>query len=257
MSARDRDPSPRTAAAPSSPPAGAGATATRSSSVSASLPSPAVNPAEADPRPALDDVGNGDDHDVHDDQSPPKQFEPLFTLLTNTTTNSTVHPHVHYLFSDDDAASVLAAQDPSSSSPSARSLIVDLAPSAAGGWAVSWASSLTPDFAVTGTEVEVSGGDGGALMLRVDGVEREPVEPNIAAGAASLRSSGSGSGVQATREDVDALLEEFRRRMGVLNKVVGQGEKRCAAVGKDRAEHDVERDDNADESGREDGEEVN
>lgn len=222
--------------------------------MSASLPSPAANPAEAEPRPALDDVGNGDDHD-DDDQPPPKQFEPLFTLLTNTTTNSTVHPRVHYLFSDDDAASVLAAQDPSSS-PSARSLIVDLAPSAAGGWAVSWASSLTPDFAVTGTQVEVSGGDGGALMLRVDGVEREPVEPNTAAaaGAAGLRGSGSGSGVQATREDVDALLEDFRRRMGVLNKVVGQGEKRRAAVGKERAGHDEERDENEDESGREGGE---
>ncbi|KAJ6785755.1 hypothetical protein PWT90_04845 [Aphanocladium album] len=35
---------------------------------------------------------------------PPPPFEPLFALLTNTTTGATVHPRIHYIFSDDDTS---------------------------------------------------------------------------------------------------------------------------------------------------------
>ncbi|KAM5355544.1 hypothetical protein ACJ41O_002190 [Fusarium nematophilum] len=183
------------------------------------------------------------------DAAPPEPpmppFEPLFTLLTNSTTNTTVHPRIHYLFSDDDP-SVLAnpVGDPD---PSHRALVVDLAPAPDGDpgrWAVSWAASLTPDFAVTQSSVAVqqnegdddggrSSSGGGALMLHVEGVEREPVEMR----PDSLPSSGSGA---IGGEDVDVLAEDFRRRMGVLRKVVGEGEKRRAVVGLQQEEESEE-----------------
>ncbi|KAL7927190.1 hypothetical protein ACQKWADRAFT_279780 [Trichoderma austrokoningii] len=182
-------------------------------------------------------------HDDDDDSIIPP-FEPVFTLLTNTTTNTTVHPRVHYLFSDDDASAVLTAPQ---TDPRHRALIVDLAPPAnpSGKWSVSWASSLTPDFAVTASQLSLQqhgsssssgnneGEDGAStsVMLRVEGVEREgvPAIDSTKRSSASLRGSsssgGSGAGIVG-REDVDQLTEEFRRRMGVLKKVVDEGERR-------------------------------
>ncbi|KAL6801126.1 hypothetical protein GGI42DRAFT_325720 [Trichoderma sp. SZMC 28013] len=167
-------------------------------------------------------------HDAHDDADLPP-FEPIFTLLTNNTTNTTVHPRVHYLFSDDDASAVLTAPQ---TDPLHRALVVDLAPPAApnGKWTVSWASSLTPNFAVTASQLSLQqhgGNDAEAgstsAVLRVEGVEREAVasRPN------SLPSSGSGV---VGRENVEQLTDEFRRRMGVLKKVVDEGERRREAL---------------------------
>ncbi|KAM0489341.1 hypothetical protein ACHAP7_000400 [Fusarium lateritium] len=169
------------------------------------------------------------------DETPMPPFEPLFTLLTNSTTNTTVHPRVHYLFSDDDP-SILAT---STEDPSHRALIVDLAPAPEGDpsrWAVSWAASLTPDFAVTDSSVAVQQSEGdesggaGALMLRVEGVEPEYVEMR----SDSLPNSGSGA---IGGEDVDVLAEDFRRRMEVLKKVVDEGEKRRLVIGQDKETH--------------------
>ncbi|KAK7429192.1 hypothetical protein QQZ08_004202 [Neonectria magnoliae] len=179
-----------------------------------------------------------------DTAPPPAPFEPLFTLLTNATTNSTIHPHIHYIFSDDDP-SVLASA--ATADPSHRALVVDLAPAPAGDpgrWAVSWASSLSPDFAVTGSSVALQQHDadeadeddrrgGGALMLRVEGVEHEAVDGR----PDSLPSSGSGA---LGREDVEGLAEDFRRRMGVLKKVVDEGEKRRAAVEQQQVQEEGE-----------------
>ncbi|KAL7906199.1 hypothetical protein GGI35DRAFT_118454 [Trichoderma velutinum] len=171
-------------------------------------------------------------HDAARDADLPP-FEPIFTLLTNNTTNTTVHPRVHYLFSDDDASAVLTAPQ---TDPSHRALVVDLAPPAApnGKWTVSWASSLTPNFAITASQLSLqqhgSGSEGNdaeagskSVVLRVEGVEREAVasRPN------SLPSSGSGV---VGRENVEQLTEEFKRRMGVLKKVVDEGERRREAL---------------------------
>ncbi|KAL7961134.1 hypothetical protein V8C34DRAFT_36462 [Trichoderma compactum] len=173
----------------------------------------------------------------HDADLPP--LEPIFTLLTNNTTNTTVHPRVHYLFSDDDASAVLTAPQ---TDPLHRALVVDLAPPAApnGKWTVSWASSLSPNFAVTASQLSLQqhgGNDAEAgstsVVLRVEGVEREAVasRPN------SLPSSGSGV---VGRENVEQLTDEFKRRMGVLKKVVDEGERRREALsrlGEGRVQH--------------------
>ncbi|KAF5004659.1 hypothetical protein FDECE_8863, partial [Fusarium decemcellulare] len=169
-------------------------------------------------------------------------------LLTTSTTNTTVHPRIHYLFSDDDPS--LLANPADAADPSHRALVVDLAPAAegdSGRWAVSWAASLTPDFAVTKSNVAVQqnegdddGRNGGALMLRVEGVEREPVEMR----PDSLPSSGSGA---IGGEEVDILADDFRRRMGVLKKVVDEGEKRREVVGQQQKQEQQQGEENVDE----------
>ncbi|KAL7896976.1 hypothetical protein HDV63DRAFT_82894 [Trichoderma sp. SZMC 28014] len=196
-----------------------------------------ANPSHSD---IINDSNDAPAPSSSSDHIPP--FEPIFTLLTNTTTNTTVHPRVHYLFSDDDASAVLTAPQ---TDPSHRALIVDLAPPAnpTGKWTVSWASSLTPDFAVTASQLSLqqhSGNNDGedgennegassSVMLRVEGVEREAVPADTKPTSANLRGSSSSGGSTAGiigREDVDQLTEEFRRRMGVLRKVVDEGERR-------------------------------
>ncbi|KZZ93822.1 hypothetical protein AAL_05538 [Moelleriella libera RCEF 2490] len=156
-------------------------------------------------------------------------LEPLFTLLTNTTTGSTMHPRVQYLFSDDDASMLCTTGQDAEQ----RAVVVDLHPSPDNTrWCVSWASSLSPDFALTGSNITTrqqhaddDDDDDRHATLRLEGVERESL-PDIdaASGGGSLRSSASGA--SAEREDVDALADDFRRRMGVLRKVVAEGEKR-------------------------------
>ncbi|KJZ77499.1 hypothetical protein HIM_03223 [Hirsutella minnesotensis 3608] len=203
------------------------------------------------PADAADDNGNDPECEAIDDadaQPQPPPFEPLFTLLTNSTTGGTVHPRLQYIFSDDDPS--ILANPPAPTGPDGRphrTLLIDLAPSADNSrWAVAWASSLSPDFAVTGARLaehqqaeggETSssttatgsgggGGGGGSVVLRVEGVEREPVDPRP---ESPLPASASGSGIVG-REDVETLAEDFRRRMGVLRKVVGEAGRRQDAI---------------------------
>lgn len=217
-----------------SPPAPGGHGAAPPAAPSATQSSPPTQSVHDEVLPAAAD---NDDSD----SSPP--FEPLFTLLTNATTNNTIHPRVRYIFSDDDASVLL---DPSSAAAPDdrphRPVLVDLAPSAdRSTWTVAWAASLGPDFALTASRLQPatrrqqrqhrdddaddadSSAPGG--VLRLEGVEREPVD----ARPESLPASASGSGVVG-REDVDALANEFRRRMGVLRSVISEAEARRKGV---------------------------
>ncbi|KAG5974857.1 hypothetical protein E4U56_004130 [Claviceps arundinis] len=191
---------------------------------------------------------------------PPPPLEPFFTLLTNTTTGTTIHPRVQYLFSDDDLSALVTNQPPSSSlsassslPPSTRPLIVDLVPTPDNtSWTVSWASSLTPEFALTSSCITIqpdsnnsyndednkethtaaaAAAEDKSTMLRLEGVERDPP-------CASRPGSppGSGSGATLGKEDVEALAEEFRRRFAVLRKVVGESEKRRVIFEKAQAQ---------------------
>lgn len=176
-----------------------------------------------------------DDGPADESDPPLPPFEPLFTLLTNATTNGTIHPRVQYIFSDDDASALSALQPPPATGPDAsphRPVLVDLAPSPDGSsWVVSWASSLSPDFALTASRLEPatqqqhdadassSAAPGG--VLRLEGVVREPVDARPESPPGSASESGA-----VDREDVDALADEFRRRMGVLRRVVCEAERR-------------------------------
>ena len=115
-------------------------------------------------------------HHTEPEPRPPPPFAPIFTLVNNTSTRTTHHPHVRYIFSDDDPdllTQALAQHHDATAAPGSRSdgsgsgshhrnnnnynasdndnnraVILDLATDDAGGYHVSWASSLSPSWAV-------------------------------------------------------------------------------------------------------------
>ncbi|KAI1114505.1 hypothetical protein F5Y14DRAFT_171289 [Nemania sp. NC0429] len=133
----------------------------------------------------------------------PPPFAPVFTLVNNASTRATHHPHVRYIFSDDDPDILTQALAEcqhayaddlgSDSAPANRAMILDLAPNDDGGYGVAWASSLSPSWAVldaqlsqispTSSDAGHSSGSGPGdtgtnnnnrperLMLRIEGVE--------------------------------------------------------------------------------------
>ncbi|KAG8163764.1 hypothetical protein KVR01_007061 [Diaporthe batatas] len=110
---------------------------------------------------------------------PQPPFQPLFTLVTDSTTHATHHPQVHYVFSDDDPEILTEAlaryshhdppgesaptASPPAAHPNERAIVLDLVPKPAHGphgphgphnalsslgYDVAWVSSLSPDWAV-------------------------------------------------------------------------------------------------------------
>ena len=97
-------------------------------------------------------------------KSPPQKlkalaaFEPIFTLITNTSDATTHHPQVRYIFSDDDPevlTQALAECEASASKEGLdnRAMMLDLAPDEKGGYKISSASSLSPSWAVLNAEL--------------------------------------------------------------------------------------------------------
>lgn len=200
-----------------------------------------------------------DQHQHHD----PPPFAPIFTLVNNTSTRTTHHPHVRYIFSDDDPdvlTQALADLEPELDGsaadpalPSNRAMILDLAPDPSGGYSVAWASSLSSSWAVLDAQLSQisppssdgesnNGNEGGdsssradRLMLRIEGVDSNAIgsEGEIS-GTASRQGSGSGSGggsgqhdrERGDPEDYTNLVEKFERRMITLRKIVEAGEER-------------------------------
>ncbi|KAI0178541.1 hypothetical protein GGR52DRAFT_260793 [Hypoxylon sp. FL1284] len=198
-------------------------------------------------------------HDQHHDPPP---FAPIFTLVNNTSTRTTHHPHVRYVFSDDDPdvlTQALADLDPELGGstadptlPTNRAMILDLAPDTAGRYKVAWASSLSPSWAVLDAQLsQISppssdgesnngneGGDGSSradrLMLRIEGVDSNALgSEGDVSGAASRQGSGSGSGGGSGQhdrerepEDYTSLIDKFERRMSTLRKIADAGEER-------------------------------
>lgn len=195
-------------------------------------------------------------------QSPP--FAPIYTLVTNTSTRTTHHPHVHYIFNDDDPdilSQALAQQhglnvDESTSDPKShnRAVLLDVEPDAEGGYKVSWASSLSPSWAVVDAQLsritppsEAEGAQtsdraetshkSDRLMLRVDGLEAASVgtESELRLSNRSGQGSGSGSSIGSSQREKDSenystLVDEFERRMVMLRKMVDSSEERRQKV---------------------------
>ncbi|KAK8075097.1 hypothetical protein PG997_009760 [Apiospora hydei] len=193
-------------------------------------------------------------------QSPP--FAPIYTLVSNASTRTTHHPHVHYIFNDDDPdilSQALAQQhglnvDESTSDPRSnnRTVLLDVEPDADGGYKVSWASSLTPSWAVVDAQLsriappsEAEGArpsdhvensqKSDRLMLRIDGIEAAPIaagtESELRLSNRSGQGSGSGSSIGSSQREKDSesystLVDEFERRMVTLRKMVDSSEER-------------------------------
>ncbi|KAL2151515.1 hypothetical protein VTH82DRAFT_6613 [Thermothelomyces myriococcoides] len=201
--------------------------------------------------------------------SPPPQptqppFSPVFALLSSTshsTNRQTVHhPTVHYIFADDDPEILTAAlahhhqgvyndsNEEGTSVPPNRGVLLDMEPTADGsGYEVTWASSLTPDWAVTSATItrsegglgEAAPGFGSKLVLNIEGVSLEPsLGPSPLGKApspeAEMQSSGASAGktrAATAMEEYADLLQDFDKRMSILRRVVEAGAARQRALG--------------------------
>ncbi|KAL6716685.1 hypothetical protein ACLMJK_006253 [Lecanora helva] len=199
---------------------------------------PAANPQPQDDTaidPSLDnETGNTDP------TPPPPHISPFFTLISRTNSPTTYHPTVHYIFSDDTpendpiTAAALQILDPAStsstptspsnnkppspetSSAKDRYILLDLD---ATGTQILSAQSMSPDWAVTSTEVtaaptwdDSTGGEegqegGGGMMLRIEGME----VPGVVGGEGE------------EEKGLEELVEVWERRMGELRRVVDAG----------------------------------
>ncbi|KAK1636238.1 hypothetical protein BDP81DRAFT_320673 [Colletotrichum phormii] len=175
----------------------------------------------------------------------------FFTLVSNSSANTTHHPTVKYIFLDDDPdtlTTALAAHHSSNqiSTPSAstsksgpgknpnpnpnRAVLLDVVPGEDGQWKVSSVASLSADFAVTDASISRQEGEKeGGLVLKIDGVESEGATTIIDKEkdrAESLPSSNSAV-ARSGGEEYGPLLEDFERKMSVLRRVVKAGEGRA------------------------------
>ncbi|KAK4180995.1 hypothetical protein QBC36DRAFT_319131 [Triangularia setosa] len=228
------------------------------------------------PRPASAALSHGTPHDEQQHRppsssSPPQPqstpqptFSPPFALLTSTSHASgrqTIHhPAVRYIFADDDPEILTAEltqyrhtrQDggEDDTGPSHRAIIIDMDQGEDDhGFEVAWASSLSPDWAVTSASMGKMDGSGGGLVLKVEGISLEPPTafgtPSTAGKtqapeAADMHSSG-GSGERQQRrphskqnqpssDEYVTLLQDFEKRMTVLRKVAEVGAERQRVI---------------------------
>lgn len=208
-------------------------------------------------------------------------FQPIYTLLNNSSTRTTHHPQVHYIFSDDDPdilTQALARQhdanmneSASGPAPDHRAILLDLSPDKNGSFNVAWATSLSPSWAVLDAQVSrisPPSSDGGGpadrntnmsqkepdrLMLRIEGIEGGSLTSSSElrlsderSGPGSGSGSGSGSGQRAVEaEDYNSLVEDFDKRMAMLRKVVDAGEERQRKIAAGPEIHSDEVDDAA------------
>ncbi|KAI1454541.1 hypothetical protein F4805DRAFT_308996 [Annulohypoxylon moriforme] len=211
--------------------------------------------------PQIADASPDHNHD-HDQDLDPPPFAPIFTLVNNSSTRTTHHPHVRYIFSDDDPdiltralAELDTGVDESTSDPTLRhnrAMILDLAPDSNGGYNVAWASSLSASWAVLDTQLSHispassdgsndgnEGGDNSSradrLMLQIDGIETSALgSEGGTSGDASRQGSGIASGggsghhdrERGETEDYTNIVDKFERRMTTLRKIVEAGEER-------------------------------
>lgn len=205
------------------------------------LPSPLPNPSTEDP------INHDHDHDHDRDRQtespavlPPPNFQPVFTLLSNTGTSTTHHPNVYYVFSDDapDADPITAAAlqvlHPASatSSPTVdlqggnaqgrkeRYVLLDMD---ATGTKIESAQSMSPDWAVTSTELgpaptwdrdgegKQEGKEARGLMLRIEGMELRREEEGVVT-------------KQGEETRLEELVEIYERQMAELRRVVDSGQ---------------------------------
>ncbi|RYO76593.1 hypothetical protein DL766_005502 [Monosporascus sp. MC13-8B] len=221
--------------------------------------------ADDPPSNPVDDGTHHHHHQPQQPQPPHHPFAPIFTLVNNASTGATHHPHVRYIFSDDDPDLLTRALtdhheitvDEAGSGPASndRAVILDLATDNGGGYHVAWASSLSPSWAVLDAQLsrisppssdggnENDGGGGtnssrpGRLMLRIEGLEGGGLgsESDSRHSQGSGNSGGSGIAqkdrVEGNTEVYPALIDEFEKRMVTLRKVVSASEERRQKVG--------------------------
>lgn len=200
------------------------------------LPSPLPDPSTEDP---TDDDYSHDRQTESPSKHAPPNFQPLFTLLSSTEDSIIHHPSVYYVFSDDApdtdpvTAAALQVLHPVSAtaSPSVNPQAENLQPKKkryvlldmdATGTKVESAQSMSPDWAVTSTELgpaptwdrdgegKREGQEGRGLMLTIEGM-------------AGRRKEGGEGAKQGEEKNLKELVEVYERQMAELRRVVDAG----------------------------------
>lgn len=194
----------------------------------------------------------GPHHDDEAPEQPPAPFAPIYSLVTNQSTRTTHHPHVHYIFSDDDPdllSQALAQQQEANAlesatetAPASRAVLLDLAADLDGGYRVAAASSLSPAWAVLDAQlsrISPPASDGGSasasasghvresprkpdrLMLRIEGIEADDGGAAGSEGELRLsdRSAGAGaSGSGSVQRDHKGEGEDYAQLVDEFEK---------------------------------------
>jgi len=198
---------------------------------------------EVPDNPSLDTISSTLGFDNQgEDVLPLPSFRPLFTLITDPSTNETVHAEVYYVFSDDaenereghDAATIaslraldqLARKSHSALSKSAkemetedeRFILLDLERSNQSDGhflRVRNATSLSPSWAITSATLrpaptfgEELDDDGTALMVLLEGLELQD------RGNSDMRTDNIHRSKQGQEKKAAELLQEARKRGG-------------------------------------------
>ncbi len=167
---------------------------------------------------------------------PPPDFKPYFTLIEDPGTGRYYHPHVHYMFSDDDkeilTSAVLenfqttgdghASRQTPDDSPE-RYIIVDVA---ANGKTITAAASLSADWQAlkTTTTAAPSWGDESnsadrGLMLTISGRKSDIDHFTRADGQLDPHQGG-----------IHGLIQTFNERLARLDEVIEKHERQAPAV---------------------------
>ncbi|KAI0108905.1 hypothetical protein GGR51DRAFT_113504 [Nemania sp. FL0031] len=173
----------------------------------------------------------------------PPPFAPVFTLVDNTSTRTTHHPHVRYIFSDDDPDILTQAladcehtntEEPGSDPVAAnRAMLLDLAPNDNGGYSVAWASSLSPSWAVLNAQLsQISPPSSDAGHSNRDGAGDTDPDDNSRPDRLMLRIEGVETGASSSSSELRVSDEANRQRSG-SSSGSGSGQRERPSEGDD------------------------
>lgn len=182
---------------------------------------------------ALDDTPSPED-------PPPSLRAPFFTMVHDVTSGEHHHPHVHYVFSDDDPDIITnailqnlypdgaAVQSPASAAASTdRHIIVDLDEN---GEVVISAKSLNHDWQIINTSIivaptfdESSSAEEAGMMLRIEGVESTAAttKGNLAV-ERFLQHRMNAPNIEGLTAAMSTLAGEYRKELATLRSLSTQ-----------------------------------
>jgi len=166
----------------------------------------------------------------------PKDFQPLFGLIDDELSGDQHHPHIHYIFTDDDddlvtnaALHALKAKtNPTSLTDSTeRFILLDLDPT---GSNVVSAQSLSPEWQILSTELSLApsfqdnnNATDGGMMLRVRGVESSTRMTGAAeANATEVLDQARTQSNDHMTNAMSTLADRFQRELDIIQRMMTQ-----------------------------------
>lgn len=174
--------------------------------------------------------------------SQPADFQPLFGLIEDESTGNQHHPHIHYIFADDDddlvtnaaihalkaSSSVPVEDDPHQNpdSPKERFILLDLDPSTS---KVVSAQSLSPEWQITATDLSVAPSfqdhenalDGG-MMLRIRGVVGSTSNPGSESNPTAVFAEARTQANDSISDAMFNLADRFQYELDTIQKLMLQ-----------------------------------